>query len=175
MHRFFDNILKKNHVKKDSTMNAKSTSDTKLVVGKIYANWCGHCKTLEPKWEILDEKITKRFSKKNKPLIYTVEEANMDDPSLGLESLRVYLADPTEKVEVKDGYPTIFKIVNGVLSYYDGPREVDPMFKWAMQGVKPQSNNSNHTHKDKPYQNKTQKQNKKMLKKYNKKHTKKTY
>ena len=154
MHRFFDNVLKKNPAKKVSTPDKKHASESKLVIGEIYANWCGHCKTLQPKWEILDKKIKNRFNE-NQLLIYKVEESKKDDPSVGLESLRVYLADPTEKVEVQGGYPTIFKIVNGVLSYYEGPREVRPMFAWSMQGVKIGPKISKYTRKHKTHKNKT--------------------
>ena len=84
----------------------------------------------------------------------------MDDPSVGLESLRAHLADPTEKVAVQGGYPTIFKIVNGVLSYYDGPREVDAMLAWSMQGVKSPPKTSKHARKHKTRKNKTNKKHK---------------
>jgi thiol-disulfide isomerase/thioredoxin len=160
MHRFFDNALfanKPNKVKRDTRTDNKKQLNPTLVVGKIYADWCGHCKTLEPKWEIFDKKITKRFDKKNKPLVYKVEESDIDDPAVGLESLRVHLADPTEKVSVQGGYPTIFKIVNGVLSYYDGPREVGPMIMWAMQGLRATPNSSKHTRRHKNHKNKTKK------------------
>jgi len=160
MHRFFDNALfanKPNKVKRDTRTDNKKQLKPTLVVGKIYAEWCGHCKTLEPKWDIFDKKITNRFDKKNKPLVYKVEESDIDDPAVGLESLRVHLADPTEKVSVQGGYPTIFKIVNGVLSYYDGPREVGPMLMWATKGLRAPHKISKHTRRHKNHKNKTKK------------------
>ena len=163
MHRFFDNVLVSKDIQKDLKADRKSKSAPKLVVGEIYADWCGHCTTLQPKWEIFDKKIKQRFNKTNQPLIYKVEETDMDDPSVGLETLRVHLADPTEKVAVQDGYPTIFKIVNGVLSYYNGQREVGPMIAWSMQGIKTPPKTSKHARKHKTRRNKT---NKKHNKKY---------
>jgi len=79
--------------------------------------------------------LPKRFSAKSQPYVYEVEETYMDDKEDGLVSLKPYLADQNENVELQGGYPTIFKIVNGKLSYYNGPREVGPIITWAMEGL----------------------------------------
>jgi thiol-disulfide isomerase/thioredoxin len=140
MHRFLENVMKKSITeetkKPDGGTDNKTGSKPSLVVGKIYAEWCGHCKVLAPKWEIIEEEIPKRFPANSKPLVYKVEESNMNDAKVGLETMQPFLYDPTEKVELQDGYPTIFKIANGKLSYFEGPREVGPIITWAMEGLR---------------------------------------
>lgn len=140
MHRFLENIMKKTISKENSQPeggNIKNKGSAyKLVLGKIYAEWCGHCKILAPKWEIIEKELPKRFPAKSPPLVYKVEESKMDDSSTGLETMKQYLANPSENVELQGGYPTIFKIVNGSLSYYDGPREVGTIISWAMEGIR---------------------------------------
>jgi thiol-disulfide isomerase/thioredoxin len=89
-----------------------------LVLGKIYAEWCGHCKVLEPKWTIIEREIPKRFPPGSKPLVYKVEESNMSDENVGLATLKQYLANPDENVELQGGYPTIFKIVNETFKHH---------------------------------------------------------
>ena len=114
-----------------------NTNPPPVILGKIYADWCGHCNTLAPKWEIIKKKLKNKFPHNSPPMVYKVEGAEIDDTKKGLETLRPYLANPSEKVELQEGYPTIFKIVNGHLSYYEGPREVDPIIMWVMEGIKP--------------------------------------
>ena len=142
MHRFLENVMRKTIVEETKpdggTIADKPKSDAipKLILGKIYAEWCGHCKNLAPKWNVIEKEIPKRFPYNSKPLVYKVEESHMNDEKLGLATLKPYLANPDENVELQGGYPTIFKIVNGTLSYYEGPREIGPIITWAMEGLR---------------------------------------
>jgi thiol-disulfide isomerase/thioredoxin len=141
MHRFLENVMKKSiseETKKSDggTDNTLTGNKPSLVLGEIYAEWCGHCKDLAPKWTVIEKELPKRFPSNSKPLVYKVEESNMDDAKVGLETMQPYLANPSEKVEIQGGYPTIFKIVNGQVSYFDGPREIGPIITWAMEGLR---------------------------------------
>jgi thiol-disulfide isomerase/thioredoxin len=140
MHRFLENVMKKT-IKEETNQTevaAKQHLGKKptLVLGKIYAEWCGHCKVLEPKWAVIEKEIPKRFPSGSKPLVYKVEESNISDGKVGLATLKPHLNNSDENVELQDGYPTIFKISRGSLSYYDGPREIGPIITWAMDGVR---------------------------------------
>lgn len=120
------------------------------VIGKIYADWCGHCMALAPKWKKLLKLIRTKIPK-NKLVISEIESEKVET---GLSILNEkYLHDSDQKVAIQGGYPTIFKIVNGKIDYYDGPREVSPMFKWAMKN-KPYFGN---TKKNRSAKNKTRK------------------
>jgi thiol-disulfide isomerase/thioredoxin len=140
MHRLLENVMKKTIIEETKQPNviAKHHTGKKptLVLGKIYAEWCGHCKVLEPKWAVIEKEIPKRFPPGSKPLVYKVEESNITDGGLGLATMKPFLNNPDANVELQDGYPTIFKISRGSLSYYEGPREIGPIITWAMEGVR---------------------------------------
>jgi thiol-disulfide isomerase/thioredoxin len=150
MHRFLNNVMKKtvseDNKYTDNVVKPHLGGNPPLVLGKIYANWCGHCKILEPKWAVIEKEIPKRFQAGPKPLVYKVEESNMDDGEVGLATLKSHLNNPDANVELQDGYPTIFKIAKGSLSYYEGPREIGPIITWAMEGLR-KKKSSKKTHR----------------------------
>jgi thiol-disulfide isomerase/thioredoxin len=115
----------------------KISSKNEFVVGKIYATWCGHCVALEPKWKKLTQQLRKNVPKKRNLVIAEIESENMD---AGLAALNAtHLPNSDKKVELNGGYPTIFKIMDGKVTYYEGPREVKPMLKWVLAGIKTKS------------------------------------
>lgn len=105
-------------------------TNTPIVVGKIYADWCGACQKLQPEWEKMEKILGK-----NKNFIFeNIESANQDQ---GIEKVNnTYLAESVIKLSLQGGYPTIFKIKKGILTYYNGPREPDIMVKFFNEGPK---------------------------------------
>jgi len=101
---------------------------------KLYADWCGHCIRMAPEWERLTSRIEKN---KNSPEIVNIE-------SKELYKLDEINSNLNEKVEVQ-GYPTIAKIKNGKITYYNGERDTNNMMKWIM----PKSTKTNKTKKQK--------------------------
>ena len=91
-----------------------------FVVGKVYANWCGHCQSLKPEWSKM-----KGLLKKRKHGIQYVEIEDQDKDKKFTEVKRKYGVDLTA-----NGYPTLFKIEEGKLSYYDGQRTAEQMSDW---------------------------------------------
>jgi len=89
----------------------------KDVFVEFYAPWCGHCKSLAPKWEKLGEKFADSDS-----LVIAKMDATANDvsPSLGVR-----------------GFPTLilFKNDGSEPVKYEGGREVKDMSKWLKENV----------------------------------------
>lgn len=94
------------------------------VVGKIYSKGCSHCVELKIPWDDLTTSL------KEKVVFKDIEASKMDDE---LETLNnTYLNGSEQKVSLQQGFPTIYKIDNGKVSYYDGIREIEPMKSWIL-------------------------------------------
>ena len=90
-----------------------------IIIGKVYADWCGHCQTLKPKWEQLKEILPK-----GRVQTIEIEETETDK--------RAEFEKKYKKTINVRGYPTIFKIVNNKIEYYSGPREPEDMKRWVL-------------------------------------------
>lgn len=121
----------------------KKSKKNVLHVGKIYADWCGHCQTLQPEWARMknDMKLAMGRSLQN----IHIEFVEMGDtPKNKAKGLTVegmitkyngkHLPNSVEKVK-SDGYPTLFKVLNGKLEYYAGNRDANSMYTWYIQGI----------------------------------------
>jgi len=99
-----------------------------VVVGKIYAEWCGHCKALLPEWEQLDRTLMSSRDKNTKYVMCPIEQKQQQ---YGIDQVNnTYLQNSNQKLALQGGYPTLFIIRNGVLSYYEGNRAYLDMLKW---------------------------------------------
>jgi thiol-disulfide isomerase/thioredoxin len=97
-----------------------------IVVGNVYANWCGHCKTLKPEWNKMKRHINHK--KGNKNIVYVRIESNDVDTELKK-------IEEEHKVKIKvGGYPTLFRIKNGKVDYYSGVRQAKQMAEWYLHG-----------------------------------------
>lgn len=142
-----DRHVKSQH-KTDHKTHSKSnthspTIDTsKPVIGKVYANWCGHCKTLMPIWAEMKDDINNNFPDK-----YTFSEIESEQQIPKFEKIKEdYNIDLNA-----NGYPTLFKIQNGNVEYYNGAREKEAMKSWfiivnggSKQGGKNKKKKSRH-------------------------------
>lgn len=102
-----------------------SNKDT-IVVGKIYAEWCGHCQMLEPEWVKMKDNLKNSNIKCE---FYEIEETNEDNGTQDVNNK--YLKNSNKKLALQGGYPTIFKIVDGKLEYYNGERESHLLQAWV--------------------------------------------
>ena len=102
-----------------------SGGDTQMkVVGKIYSNGCGHCVVLEKPWDDLTKSL------KGIVIFKDIEANNMDKELVELNN--TYLSGNTQQVSLQGGFPTIYKIDKGKVSYYDGIRDMEPMKSWIL-------------------------------------------
>jgi len=117
-----------------------------VFVGRLHANWCIHCKSLKPEWAKMKKILSKT---KGKYRFVSIEQSK---EARDLERLNKYLGlvEDEKKVQMKEGYPTIFKVVDGVVEYYNGPRMTQNMVNWVKEttgGTRKRRTGKRRTHK----------------------------
>lgn len=124
-------------------------------VVKYWADWCGHCKDLNPKWDIMTNHLK---SAPGSGLVASVPEAMMSKVNCDSDVM---------------GYPTIRYLVGGrKRKDYSGPREVENLEKFVTSSLGGGSKKKKK--KKRKSQNKKQRKNKtKRKKKRRKNKTKK--
>ena len=92
-----------------------------IIVGKVYANWCGHCQSLKPEWKKMKQSIPKGSVR-----LIEIEES---------ETGKRAQFEKTNNVTLDvNGFPTIFKIQPGKpVEYYSGERTAEIMKQWILQ------------------------------------------
>ena len=121
-------------------------SSKQIFVGRLHANWCIHCKSLKPEWAKMKKILSKT---KGKYKFVSIEQSK---EARDLERLNKYLGivEDEKKVQMKEGYPTIFKVVDGVVEYYNGPRMTQNLVNWVKEtngGTRKRSTGKQRTHK----------------------------
>jgi len=107
-----------------------------VLVGKIYADWCGHCQSLKPEWAKMKRFIKMNMGRmlKNVRVEFIEIEQQQEEAKLNLLNGREEMKTLGKKIGVQGGYPTLFKVCDGMIEYYNGPRVAEAMYKWYMQG-----------------------------------------
>ena len=105
------------------------TASKPMIVGRIHAKWCGHCKSLEPEWA----KMKKQFGK-GKARFVSIEQTH-EEPHLDRLNKHLGIVDDDKKVKLQGGYPTIFKAHNDKVEYYNGPRMAKEIAEWAKSSM----------------------------------------
>ena len=120
--------------KRRKTHKRRSQKAPKIIVGKIYATWCGHCQALKPEWKKMRKIV------KGKPAGKRIQIVEISEEQMGPKLAKL---NETHGVQIESsGYPTVFKLVNGKVKYYEGSREAQPLAEWAMHGGEPQQYNN---------------------------------
>jgi thiol-disulfide isomerase/thioredoxin len=102
----------------------------KVIIGLVYANWCGHCQLLKPEWKNMKSKL-KSSKLGNKHHFVEIEDSDHKKDKK-INKINTHIKNGS-KLRI-EGYPTIFKIKGGNLEYYKGGRNSDEMFKWFSGG-----------------------------------------
>ena len=115
-------------MKKNAHKTGKALPKIKkqLIIGKVYANWCGHCQSLKPEWNRMEQDI-QQLPRMNHVIFMKFEEgekdklANFNAQHAGLQV---------------SGYPTIFSYNGKGFNYYKGSRDADSLKRWVIGGGK---------------------------------------
>lgn len=99
-----------------TTMEQELFSDEKDVLVKVYAPWCGHCKTMAPEYEAAGKEL---------------KESGLDSKVV-LAELDGSANDSTIDSMEWQGFPTLFFIKKGTKTPmpYDGPRDKVGILEW---------------------------------------------
>ena len=110
-----------NKTMKQSTISASYTKPSKVVY--VYAEWCTHCKNMEPKWEEMKDILEKQHQF-SEGVIQKIENADPKKDKLLNE------IDSNIKVE---GFPTIFKKTEKGIQYYKGGPNTESLVNWVLE------------------------------------------
>jgi thiol-disulfide isomerase/thioredoxin len=108
---FFMKDRKEGFECKVDELNTRMASSEKTLV-LFYADWCGHCKNLEPVWDECTKKSKGRMVKRN---------VGAKDVDKKTEAENQALMD---KYQI-NGFPTILVFQNGTATPYKGERTVE--------------------------------------------------
>lgn len=103
---------------------AKTDNNKKAVVVLIHADWCGHCRRLEPEWNSMKSALDNNV--KQNVIFEEIESAELD-AKLPMVS-KTYLGG--KPLEYR-GFPTIGSIRNGKFEMYGGGRTAPELLKWV--------------------------------------------
>jgi thiol-disulfide isomerase/thioredoxin len=117
---------KKSYKKYKGGNKTRKNNVTPVIVGVIHANWCGHCQALMPKWKIFKNQIKNN----NKINVLEIEDSDHDKDKR-IANLNLKINNKSVRLQAS-GFPTIFKIQNGNLEYYNGEREPESLKQWAL-------------------------------------------
>jgi hypothetical protein len=118
-----NNKTRKNHFNGRNKVQKKNIND--LIIGLIYADWCGHCQALKPRWEEMKNIIQVH---KGNYRIVEIEDSDVDKDNK-INQINNNIQD--EKLAA-NGYPTIFKKQNNKIFYYGGERDPKTMADWFL-------------------------------------------
>ena len=108
-----------------SSSNNRHTIPIKKVYGRIYAEWCGHCKNMVDAWETLKRKMEKEWT----CIDIEEKEANHKVPEFN----RTY--KPKVQLNMAQGFPYIWKLdptTNEVVDYTGADRTVNGLYTFLI-------------------------------------------
>lgn len=133
--------MKKRPVKKRISHTKQKTTQRQrpqitVVYGKLYSDACIHCITLQPIWD----KLVSHFDNhRNKfPHAHVMyKEVAIENKQMGpgiAEANNTYLFNSPTQIKSPIGFPTIFRIYDGKLEYFNGNRDYNTLVRWFSRG-----------------------------------------
>ena len=103
--------------------NDKNTDVKPVVIVLIHADWCGHCKVLQPEWDIMKNSLSDDEMKNIE--IEVIESAELDNKLPILTNKYM-----NGKQLIHSGFPTIGNIRNNEFEQYGGGRNSNDLLEW---------------------------------------------
>jgi hypothetical protein len=111
-----------------ATRKSRLASPPDIIYGRIHANWCGHCKELDGIWKSIVRKV--RYSTpKDSAKGISIEQKQ---EAQKIPWVNKYYVKKGKPLAIQGGYPTLFKIVNAEVHYYNGERTPEAIAKWIV-------------------------------------------
>jgi thiol-disulfide isomerase/thioredoxin len=98
-----------------------------VIIGLVYANWCGHCQSLKPEWETMKQNMMRSPSYRNSSYKFVEIEDSDNAKDAKISNINSSLIG--SKLAA-NGYPTIFKVHGGKLEYFQGGRTSSELESW---------------------------------------------
>lgn len=121
------------------------TKQHNLHVGRIHADWCGHCISLNKEWKTMQNLFSHAMGRnlKNVHVEYHDFEDIKNDPKHRGKDYQQeidaynekHLPHSEAKLELHGGFPTIFKVLDGKLEYFEGNRNSSDIFSWMTKDL----------------------------------------
>ena len=109
-------------------VNSYYENNTPIFI-KLYADWCGHCKTLAPIWTELEEEVKHEFQGQNLAIV-SIENGTFEN--FKNNQMDAFYDNVLAKVT---GYPTIGAIINKKFIPYEGARTSEAMLDFISKKV----------------------------------------
>jgi len=121
----------KNHKKSTARKTAKKQKNIKkpIIVGLIYAEWCGHCKDMKKDWKNLTIFLKGKVAK-----IHEIESTDADKETKINKLNNKYSGERLQG----NSFPVIFKIKNNKIQIYNGERDFESMKSWVFGESEPE-------------------------------------
>ena len=121
-----DTPLVENEIKPVLPIEQTTEGIKPVVIVLIHAKWCGHCKTLQPEWDIMEKSLSD--NEKQNIAFEVIEHADLDN-KLPIVSKK-YM---NGKTLTHAGFPTIGNIENGEFIQYGGGRTSNDLLDWIRE------------------------------------------
>lgn len=109
------------------TRKLNTPKPSKIVVGYIHADWCGHCTALKPVWAQMRKIIPQHM------VVYEDINSNYQDARIAKINAKYGV-----NMVAPPGYPYIFKIVDGKIHEYSGERTAKQLADWFIGKEQPE-------------------------------------
>ena len=112
-----------------------------VIIGKVYADWCPHCKSLKPEWKKMKKQLKLEMGRSIRGAQIDIVEIGDEKSKAAGKTVGIAIDEfnmkhlpnvmEPEKKLVSSGFPTVFKLCDGNIEYYQGNMTAKELYAWA--------------------------------------------